>query len=480
MSVRFMCPTCGIQFFTADKLTEHLARLPKEGFVCETCNNKFCTLGMLNAHKRVHSRGKFAASICEVCGKHLPNKSSYNRHKQIHSGEKNFKCGYCGKAFVRKHALKVHMYSHPLKEDYTCMECSISYEDIEGLQRHVRIAHKDEDETLLCNICKEHVEVPLFIDHYKACHLLKEDEMLSRRLSVVTCQICSKVFSTPATLNRHSKLHNPLFSRASTCEICQETIVGRRNVISHARTHYDESNMPEKYQRIIRSLVRDQKYRKTAAQKSYICEYCGREFNKAINLQIHIRRHTGEKPYMCQMCGMAFYTRQQLSIHIRTHTGERPYTCKAAGCGKTFSSPAAIYMHRKIHSDAQMYRCHICEKTFAKRLTYIGHVRAHTNERPFKCSQCPGAFTLRSKLNLHMNKHKQEAEREALTCSDCNTTFATVEDLDAHCADQCYITVHTYEEGEELDIDGQAQVIVLNPEDFADIENSFIEEEDGL
>nr|CAD7572112.1 unnamed protein product [Timema californicum] len=411
MSVRFMCPTCGIQFFTADKLTEHLARLPKEGFVCETCNNKFCTLGMLNAHKRVHSRGKFAASICE---------------------------------------------------------------------RHVRIAHKDEDETLMCNICKEHVEVPLFIDHYKACHLLKEDEMLSRRLSAVTCQICSKVFSTPATLNRHSKLHNPLFSRANTCEICQEIIVGRRNIISHARTHYDESNMPEKYQRISRSLVRDQKYRKTAAQKSYICEYCGREFNKTINLQIHIRRHTGEKPYMCQMCGMAFYTRQQLSIHIRTHTGERPYTCKAAGCGKTFSSPAAIYMHRKIHSDAQMYRCHICEKTFTKRLTYIGHVRAHTNERPFRCSQCPGAFTLRSKLNLHMNKHKQEAEREALTCSDCNTTFATVEDLDVHCADQCYITVHTYEEGEELDIDGQAQVIVLNPEDFADIESSFIEEEDGL
>ena len=70
-------------------------------------------------------------------------------------------------------------------------------------------------------------------------------------------------------------------------------------------------------------------------EKPFKCKQCGKMFNHASSLKIHMRTHTGEKPYNCPECDKAFPEAGKLKIHMRMHTGEKPYTCEL--CDKTFS-----------------------------------------------------------------------------------------------------------------------------------------------
>jgi KRAB domain-containing zinc finger protein len=40
--------------------------------------------------------------------------------------------------------------------------------------------------------------------------------------------------------------------------------------------------------------------------KPYKCDICGNGFTHDINLQNHIRTHTGDKLYQCGICGKVF------------------------------------------------------------------------------------------------------------------------------------------------------------------------------
>jgi len=432
------CPVCSAEFTTQKQLADHMSRLADDDtcYTCKICDSKFCNSHVLVEHKCLRPVSHVHSHTCLVSGNVSRSVASFRRHCVTHNGEHPYNSDKCPKVFTSKSGVDHYKYCHPLRQNYHCQNCDQEFSDWDKMIEHIEKKHTCSNEMLTCSICsRSWLSGREFLIHYQACHMAKETKNIARH-SNVTCSVCYKVFPQPSALSRHLKLHN-LLSRHHMCEFCGEVITRRDRVLIHARKHYG-NELPESYKKLERLSECQRRYRGSVTHRSFICEYCGREFSKKLNLQLHVRRHTGERPYGCQLCGKAFYTNQQLAIHVRRHTGERPYACGI--CSKAFTGPTALYVHRKLHDKVKRHLCPHCGKRFFWKSAFIGHVRLHTGERPYHCTICNKAFTLKGKLNLHMKKHAISA------CSDCGENFGSEAELNAHRDEQCCVTMVSFVE----------------------------------
>ncbi|KAG7306551.1 hypothetical protein JYU34_007915 [Plutella xylostella] len=81
--------------------------------------------------------------------------------------------------------------------------------------------------------------------------------------------------------------------------------------------------------------------------KSYQCDICHKPSKNRVCLEQHVRNvHRGRAlDKMCHHCGKGFPTKVQLESHIRSHTGERPFICEF--CPTTFSQQSNLYKHNR-------------------------------------------------------------------------------------------------------------------------------------
>lgn len=86
-------------------------------------------------------------------------------------------------------------------------------------------------------------------------------------------------------------------------------------------------------------------HRTSAREKLYICNFCGKAFNRPKKVEIHQRVHTGEKPFRCATCGKMFSEAGNLKKHQRVHTGEKPFSCQL--CGKGFAWIRNLRTHQQ-------------------------------------------------------------------------------------------------------------------------------------
>ncbi|KAL0968226.1 hypothetical protein UPYG_G00264030 [Umbra pygmaea] len=79
--------------------------------------------------------------------------------------------------------------------------------------------------------------------------------------------------------------------------------------------------------------------------RNYICDQCGQTFKQRKHLSVHQMRHSGAKPLQCEVCGFQCRQRASLKYHMTKHKAEADleFACKL--CGKRFEKAHNLNVH---------------------------------------------------------------------------------------------------------------------------------------
>ncbi|XP_038856485.1 zinc finger protein 276-like [Salvelinus namaycush] len=79
--------------------------------------------------------------------------------------------------------------------------------------------------------------------------------------------------------------------------------------------------------------------------RNYICDQCGQTFKQRKHLSVHQMRHSGVKPLQCEVCGFQCRQRASLKYHMTKHKAEADleFACKL--CGKRFEKAHNLNVH---------------------------------------------------------------------------------------------------------------------------------------
>lgn len=135
----------------------------------------------------------------------------------------------------------------------------------------------------------------------------------------------------------------------------------------------------------------------------YVCETCGRGFNRIANLRLHVSTHSLERPHVCVTCGAAFKSAANLIVHKKFHAETRSHVCVT--CNKTFATTSDLDRHSRVHTGVRPYTCSTCGKAFKGSANLSRHQDVHTGARRFRCPTCNKYFVRKSVLTVHQRRY---------------------------------------------------------------------------
>ncbi|CAL6086486.1 C2H2 type domain-containing protein [Hexamita inflata] len=181
----------------------------------------------------------------------------------------------------------------------------------------------------------------------------------------------------------------------------------------------------------------------------FVCEFCGRGFNKKSAYANHVETHGSNKmmggSIRCQFCDIEFGSKMELENHdckpstineFQSYTGRQSsmhhqingaYVCSV--CGKQFNQRYHLQTHMASHTGNKPFSCMICGKAFARKDVLGVHMKVHSDVKEFQCEVCGARFKQRYHLTRHMNTH---LERVDVVCDFCGQVFHRLDRYNQH------------------------------------------------
>jgi hypothetical protein len=363
-------------------------------YKCDHCQRYATTFGNLLFHVVYNCRGqdrdiKRRPRDCNLCGMSVPEQhvvSHRSSHEKLVNLDQNYTCKVCQTPVpLRKYNAHLEAVHGSATDKRICVGgCNVWLED----ERHMR-AHwlsKHADVLFMCNYnLSSHVKQPNHaeIPDYKlksggTCKVclmqMNSDELpihlnghvsdASLDTGTVDChcgttislrkinshlseshsngerrRICVKCYRS---LPNATMLHIHLLEAhggGDICERCDRCFVDKANLGSHA-SHC--------------SVI---KGRKLKVKQAFMCEHCGKTYQKVKLLETHvISKHRDmhpskeKKSFVCQHCASVLWSRSSLSTHEFKHTGIQPFKCLKCdylGSGKDLIVAHMRQRHKK-------------------------------------------------------------------------------------------------------------------------------------
>ena len=301
-------------------------------------------------------------------------------------------------------------------QQFKCKFCEEKFGDIIKYKMHLGLKHSNENfsendliremiQTLKSNTKQS--EETIMIEKLEA-HCKEVDE--PRPISMM-CDACGREFEDQLVLKRHMKQHiqhikfklkkASIVDRPFQCQQCPKNYKLAMDLNRHMKIHTGEG--------------------------LFTCQECHKGFTGKASLRLHMLKHTGEKPFPCHLCDKKFRRNCELQVHLKLHSGELDFSCKI--CGRKFEVKSALKIHAMTHSEERAFDCPYCDGKFKTNTARNTHVQAYHLERNFICDICNDGYPSKTHLFQHIRTHKKHFPHK---CETCKMRFLNPTSLDEH------------------------------------------------
>ncbi|MGH0132423.1 UNVERIFIED_CONTAM: hypothetical protein FKN15_049811 [Acipenser sinensis] len=300
----YHCDYCERSFSDPTAKMRHLETHDTDkGHKCQHCDKRFNQIGNLKAHLKIHIAD--GPLKCKECGKQFTTSGNLKRHLRVHSGEKPYVCMHCQRAFADPGALQRHVRIHTGEKPCRCMVCGKGFTQASSLIAHVR--QHTGDKPYVCDRCGKR-----FVQSSQlANHIRHHDNIRPHR-----CNVCNKAFVNVGDLSKHIIIHTG--EKPYLCDKCGRGFNRVDNLRSHVKTvHQGQAGMKKLVTKSHEDLEEDEVSIVTVTTDEIVTLATEALAASAV------AQLTGEKPYLCDKCGRGFNRVDNLRSHVKTvHQGQ--------------------------------------------------------------------------------------------------------------------------------------------------------------
>ncbi|RZC42241.1 zf-H2C2 2 domain containing protein, partial [Asbolus verrucosus] len=228
-------------------------------------------------------------------------------------------------------------------------------------------------------------------------NILEEFIIIGAAANEYRCRKCNLKFLTNQLLQQHCRNSH---AKEFLCQVCGRTFNRKFNFKLHSQVHSDEllyyCDVCKKHLRTYSEL---RSHRRRHKRGEFHCVDCNKIF--ATELLFNRHRDSLHKVHVCEICNKTFKLKGDLNFHRKIHDVNYK-KLKCDFCDKMFGYEKSRKLHVKTAHEGARYLCETCGKEVSSIKSLRDHVKTHTGEKPFVCNYCGKCFSTRNYMSAHL------------------------------------------------------------------------------